>query len=65
MKYLKLTALALLTSLFMISNVLCQEKEDDLKSVFVDLTKHEGWGPFSPREGFEPSYFSLNIAYLM
>lgn len=58
MKYLKPIAIALLTALFMISNVVCQEREDDLISIFVGLTKHEGWGPFSPREGFEPSYYT-------
>lgn len=28
------------------------------EGIFVDLTQHEGWGPFSPREGYEPRHWS-------
>jgi len=58
MKYLKFIAITLIATLFFVTGVAGQEAKKELQSVFVDLTKQEGWGPFSPREGFEPVHFT-------
>lgn len=61
MKHLKIVIIALVPVLLITTVVMGQEAGDELQSVFVDLTKHEGWGPFEPREGFESNYYTGNF----
>lgn len=63
MKYLKVILIGFLPTFLMVSTLVGQNTKKDLQGFFVDLTEHEGWGPFSPREGFESKYYtgSFNI----
>ncbi|NGP88041.1 TlpA family protein disulfide reductase [Fodinibius halophilus] len=58
MRYLNIIFISLLSTFLLVSSTIGQNKKKDLQGVFVDLTKHEGWGPFSPREEFEPIYYT-------
>lgn len=64
MRYVKLL-LAIIFSGFLLITILeiaeAQESQSELKSVFVDLTKHDGWGPFSPREDFEAHHLTATF----
>lgn len=58
MRYLKVILITLLPTFLLVSSIVGQNTKEDLQGVFVDLTEHEGWGPFSPREEFEPKYYT-------
>lgn len=62
MRYLKFLLSALLPVFLAVSIAVGQEEAEELKSVFTDLAKHEGWGPFLPRKGFEARHFTATFS---
>jgi thiol-disulfide isomerase/thioredoxin len=61
MKYHKLILITLLPTFLIVSSLKGQDTKEELQGAFVELTEHEGWGPFSPRDGFKPKYYTGNF----
>lgn len=59
MDYAKIIFVTLSVIIFLGSTVRAQDIDvSKPQDVFTNITKHQGWGPFTPRESYEPQHFT-------